>query len=116
MTRHPPAVLPGAGERLGPRDVGVTRVSRESLIPGVLAPGPALLGADLFHCCLLAEPPCVWLYKGRYEPTRRWASLEGGPAGVIFRSRHAGTKVPPTRSGLVLVRRRWATRSGRCRG
>jgi hypothetical protein len=71
MARHPLAGLSAAGERLGPQDVGVSRVSRESLIPGVLALGPALFGADLFHCYLLAEPPCLWLYEGRYEPTLR---------------------------------------------
>src|SRR5215469_9027975 len=43
----------GAGECLGPDDVGVPPAGGKSFTSGPLAPGPRLLDTDLFHVCHL---------------------------------------------------------------
>ena len=82
--------MAGAGQRLGPDDIGVSQVGRKSLTQGALAPSPRPLDTGLLHCHLLGQSPCqarrqgvprrVWVdrSRGRYEPgpprgvTRRW--------------------------------------------
>jgi len=47
--------LLGSGEGFGPGDVGVSRVSRQDLKPGALAPDLLPVDADTVHCQLLAS-------------------------------------------------------------
>jgi hypothetical protein len=49
----------GAGKRLDPDDVRVSRVGRKDLAPGALAPGPVPVDADALHCQLLNHSPCA---------------------------------------------------------
>jgi len=83
-----------AGMCLGADDVWVSRVGREDLKPGALAPGLGPAGADAPHlssprqlavCGPLIgeEPGCLLglVLRGRYEPALAWASLESAHAG-----------------------------------
>src|SRR5215467_8371439 len=54
----------GAGERLGPDDVGVPPAGRKGLAPGPLAPGLRLLDTDSFHCLSSPRPVTAQARRG----------------------------------------------------
>ena len=109
MAGYPLAGLAGAGERLGPDDIGVSRVGRKGLTPGAFAPSPWLVDTDLFHCHLLghvrARPrggarPCLrTVLEDGMTRRRREASPEGAHQGGIFHSPPPGTAVLLGRPG-----------------
>ena len=110
--RNLSAGMAGAGERLGPDDIGVSRVGRKSLTPGALAPSPRPLDTGLFHCHLLGQSSCPGPAAG--APRRVWVDrLQDG----MSRGRHGA---PPEgwacRWNLPQWRARHDSAAGSARG